>query len=404
MKRLALAFASLTITAGCTRAIQFASPDAGEWALPPTPVWAHQKRLATTDNGDDTLAFVSDDGMLSLLGMMPVGDIPVELEGPHHVAASPDGKYLFIDLSNYVPGSGTGPHGAHGLGTVPGSLLKIDAATTAKVAETQVDKNPGDVILNAAGDTAYVSHYDLIKLQTQITMGLPDDAAVATIAIVNTQTMARPPLYPACATAHGMALSPDEKTLYVACVQVDQLAIFDLGTNTAKRIPVGPAPGMPLTPNYQPYAINVAPDGKVWVACNGPTAGGTGFSGLRVYDPAMGAFDESLSVPFQGQGMAAIFLGDGKTTVGVSRSDDKLLFIDYTQTPPMVVKELGLQQCTNAHTMRVSQDGATGWVVCEGDHTNPGTLVAIDLRAQAYLGAVKVGVFPDGVVELPPAP
>ena len=68
-----------------------------------------------------------------LLGELPVGDVPVELEGPHHLAASPDGKYIYYNLSNYVPGTGSGPHGSHGTGTVPGSLVKLDAATGEKV-------------------------------------------------------------------------------------------------------------------------------------------------------------------------------------------------------------------------------------------------------------------------------
>jgi hypothetical protein len=70
----------------------------------------------------------------------------------------------------------------------------------------------------------------------------------------------------------------------------------------------------------------------------------------------------------------------------------------------MVTFELGLQGCTNAHTLKMSSDGKTGWAVCEGDHVSPGSIVAVDLVGRAYLGTLAVGVFPDGVVELPPAP
>ena len=93
---------------------------------------------------------------------MPVGDVPVELEGPHHLAASPDGKYIYYNLSNYVPGTGSGPHGSHGIGTVPGSLVKLDAATSGSVAEVLVDRSPGDVILTSDGKLAFVTHYDLL--------------------------------------------------------------------------------------------------------------------------------------------------------------------------------------------------------------------------------------------------
>src|SRR5438045_1214877 len=82
---------------------------------PASPGWTAQQRLAISDNGDDTLAFVSLDlPTPKVLGYMPIGDVPVEREGPHHLAVSPEGKYLYVPLSNYVPGSGTGPHGSHG--------------------------------------------------------------------------------------------------------------------------------------------------------------------------------------------------------------------------------------------------------------------------------------------------
>src|SRR6185503_16349199 len=108
-------------------------PGQGVWAEAKTPAWAHQQRYAITDNRSDELSFVTvGQAMPQLLGNLPVGDVPVELEGPHHLASSPDGKFIYYNLSNYVPGTGSGPHGSHGTGTVPGSLVKIDAGSGAK--------------------------------------------------------------------------------------------------------------------------------------------------------------------------------------------------------------------------------------------------------------------------------
>jgi hypothetical protein len=46
----------------------------------------------------------------------------------------------------------------------------------------------------------------------------------------------------------------------------------------------------------------------------------------------------------------------------------------------------------------------TAYVVCEGDHvTRPGSLVEIDITAHTVTGYVNVGMFPDGIVRLPPA-
>src|SRR5262249_35549892 len=119
-------------------------------------------RIVATDNGDDTLA-VFDPTAGALVAKVPVGFIPVELEGPHHVPADPGGRFVYLNLSEAVAGSGTGPHGAHGTGTQPGYTLKLATDTGRLVGRTRVDPNPGDLTLSADGATIYVTHYDLIK-------------------------------------------------------------------------------------------------------------------------------------------------------------------------------------------------------------------------------------------------
>src|SRR5437667_315867 len=79
------------------------------------------------------------------------------------------------------------------------------------------------------GTTAFVSHFDVLRFTDALKGGGADDPqGFSTLAVVDTATMARPPLYPVCPTMHGMALSADEKTLYVTCGYTDQLALFDV--------------------------------------------------------------------------------------------------------------------------------------------------------------------------------
>src|SRR4051812_12018998 len=109
------------VLSACSPSVKF--PASGsEWpARAPLP-FSGQARFAVTDNLSDQLSFVSADrtSAPTLLGNQPVGDVPLEIEAPHHIAASPDGKYLYYNLSNYAAVStGSGAHGAHGTGTVP---------------------------------------------------------------------------------------------------------------------------------------------------------------------------------------------------------------------------------------------------------------------------------------------
>lgn len=400
MKRLVATALALAL-AGCS--VQF--PPGSQWPTAPEPDWAHQARFAATVNREDKLAFVSADASQpKLFGSVAVGDIPVELEGPHHLAASPDGKFIYYNLSNYVPGTGSGPHGSHGTGTVPGSLVKLDAATGAKIAEVLVDRSPGDVILSKDGTLAYVTHYDLLRLQTQLQTGGPLEDGYSALAIVDTGTMTRLSLTPVCPTAHGEGLSLDGKTLYVTCAVSDQIGIVDVSDpshpTVTKRVALGPNPATPPSPAvYFPYALAVSPaDGTVWVSDNNS-------GDVRVYEPATGEMNDARAVPVGSMAMFGTFTSDGKTLFVPHQGDDQLTRIDpsgaaapFTLAPPNGT-------CKNAHAFVLAPDDRDAVLVCEGDHINiQGTVVFMTITPLAVTGSAQVGLFPDGAAWLPPAP
>src|SRR5438094_71576 len=70
---------------------------------PPPPMTG---AIVTTNNGSDTISVV-DVAADQLMANIPVGFIPVALEGPHHIAADPAGKFVYVNLSEAVVGSGT---------------------------------------------------------------------------------------------------------------------------------------------------------------------------------------------------------------------------------------------------------------------------------------------------------
>lgn len=395
------ALACALVSTGCGQAVKF--PANGNWPAPVVPAFVHQARFAVTDNLSDQLSYV-DPTTPRLLGNVPVGDNPVELEGPHHLAASADGRFIYYNLSNYVPGTGSGPHGSHGNGSVPGSLVKLDAATQQKVAEVLVDRSPGDVVLSTDGKTAYVSHYDLLRLQAALVsgMGLPESAYSA-VAVVDTDTMTRLSLTPVCPTAHGEGLSADGRTLYVTCANSDQLAVVDVTDrahpSVTARVAVGPTPGTLDIPSYSPYALTVSPsDGTVWVSNNKS-------GDVRVFDPGTMQMVGSKTVALNGVAMFGAFLPDGRTVyVPHQGSNDQLHAID---TQSLVARALPLptSACLNAHAFVLGPDRVHGLVVCEGDHrTRPGSIVWINVLAFSVDGFVNVGMFSDGAAYLPALP
>jgi DNA-binding beta-propeller fold protein YncE len=386
---------------GCSTPVRF-PPGGGAWPAPTVPGFVHQARFAITDNLSDELSYVSPSAPLHL-GDVPVGDVPVELEGPHHLAASSDGKFIYYNLSNYVPGTGSGPHGSHGTGTVPGSLIKLDARTQEKVAEVLVDRSPGDVILSQDARWAFVTHYDLLRMQSALANpSAPPEAAYSDLAIVDTSTMTRISMIPICVTAHGEALRSDETQLYVTCAQSDELVVVDVSDKAQPkvitRVSVGPTPGQPGSPSYGPYALSVSPkDGTVWVSDNNS-------ADVRVFDPRLMQMD-GRSVYVNGVAMFAAFNASGDKLYVPHQGDDKVTEIDTTSLQTRVLP-LPPESCVNAHALVMAPDFATAVVVCEGMHTKlpatPGTVVLLDMASFSIRGAVTVGAFPDGAAWLPP--
>jgi hypothetical protein len=216
------------------------------------------------------------------------------------------------------------------------------------------------------------------------------------VAVVDTVSFSRPPLYPVCPTEHGMVLSDDEKTLYVTCGYTDQLGILDLTTHAARRIDVGPIHATTAY-NYFPYAISKAGDGTLWISCNSSGE-------IRVFDPATGAMDDSRKVRVGGVPLFGDFLSDKKTLILPHQGDDQVSIIDTSRSVELMVIPLPADSCLNAHAAMVMPGDHTAYVICEGDHVKrPGSLVALDLDAHGVAGYVDLGLYPDGIVSLPAA-
>lgn len=389
---------------GCEREVSY--PPGTEWGTPPLPAYTGQPRLGLTNNGDDTLAFVSIDSLDQprLLGKATVGNNPIELEGPHHLAATRDGRTIFYNLSNYVVNGGSGPHGAHGTGTVPGYLVRLDVQTGRAVAQVLIDRSPGDVILSADEKLVFVSHYDLSRLTDQLMRGAPREEGFSKIAIVDAQTLELLAMKPICPTAHGQGLSADGKRLYVTCSLSDELAVVDVADprnpQVLTTVPVGASPGQNGNPNYAPYALSVHPNGTVWISNNKS-------GDVRVFDPGTMKMDTAKTVSVGGVAMFGDFRseGAGKITFYVPhQGDDRVTAID---TASLAKQDLGLAKsaCLNAHALHVLPDGKSAVVICEGDHRKlPGTAVFLDLSGPTMTarGVLEVGIFPDGVAYLPP--
>jgi hypothetical protein len=357
-------------------------------------------KIVTSNNGDDTLSLV-EPAAPATPQKIPVGFNPIDIEGPHHLSVDPAGKFVFVNLSLPAVAVGIGPHGAHGASVRPGWVLKLDTATGREVGRIDVDPNPGDNVLTADGRTLYVTHYDVPLWVANSGMGKDIRQGDSKLIVIDAETMTRKAKVPLCPAAHGVRLSPDEKQLYATCGP-DEIAVVDLPAMTVRRVPL--APGIREdtgTCGRCPYALSVAPDGVVWVSSTGMGSNARGL--LSLYDPALGDFDQAAHTQMLGAAMFAAFVGgkdsyrayvperaDGGDHVRIYQSQPRGM-------PLMQIGDIPLARpdCQWAHMLLA--EGNRGYLICEGNHTDPGSFVWLDLEARAVLGSQKIGVFPDGL-------
>lgn len=357
--------------------------------------------IVVSDSYSDTLTFL-DAATLAPVARLPIGLSPVELEGPHHVKLSPDGAHLYVALAETVPNSGTGPHGTHGDGSVPGYILKIRTANGSLAGQVRVDRNPGDFAVSPDGRTLYVSHFDIKRILEVTQQGGTPEEMRSAIAVVDTETMDRTALVPVCPAEHGIQLAPDGARLFVSCYGSDQVGIVDVSDPgyPVTLVPLGPQPGtLPGALSYGPYAATFGPDGRtLWFSC-------WESSDLRAFNTSSGQMDLARTIPTGGY---PNFGGSQGGSMFIARQsgdpflpDDRLLVIG---SGGILVQEIALPsaECLNAHeAVPVPGDPDRVLVVCEGNHVTPGSVVRVDLTTGEIEARGEAGIFPDAAVFVP---
>jgi DNA-binding beta-propeller fold protein YncE len=353
-------------------------------------------RLMVVNSIDDTVSMFD----LTKVGQpdfaeivrVPVGLNPIVVEGPHQAAIDPSGQYYYINITNYVPGAGGGPHGPVGTGLADGYLLKYRSSDNALVGSLEVDRSPGDITVSDDGKTLYVSHYDFQKIIDVALVGGPQSDMDTRFFVVDAETMTLKKAFKLCPGAHGVKLSPDGARAYVSCTS-DEIAVVDLTSPDypVRRIPMADDDGPAIAPKYEPYALTLSPQGDIWVSCRS-------LNELRVVSAQTLAVDPARIVSLTGAPLFGGFTADGSTLYMPTQVNDAIAVVDAATG--VLQREIPMRSdtCLNVHQFRLTPDGHWGLLVCEGDHGNPGTLMVLDMtNGGTVVKSVPVGRFPDFV-------
>jgi hypothetical protein len=203
----------------------------------------------------------------------------------------------------------------------------------------------------------------------------------APVVIVDPKTMTRVAAPAPCVASHGMTLSKDDKTLYLACYGEDAVGIIELATGKSELVALGGAPAMPPDVSYGPYFVTLT-DGALIIS---ETEG----KAIRLVDLLTKMTTQRT--PLGGAVFGPAETRDGRFLVPV-QTPDKIVIVDKTLTVTKT-RAFADDECVKPH--QIARHGDRYLVVCEGDHVKASKIIEVDPTTLDTIRSFDVGAYPD---------
>ena len=352
-----------------------------------------------------------------------VGELAAEMEGPHGLAISQDGKYLHMTTGHGFP---DGKYWRYELG--PDTLV-----------------GPGLLLGNfpASIDVTPDGLYAL-----SVNFNLHGDMIPSTVSVIYTPNHTEVARIVTCTMPHGSRVSPDGMRQYSTCMMDDQLVEVDTKDFVVARrfsLAKGKEGPLPLTASttmaagmagmdHAAMGHDMAAMGGAAAAAKKPAAGPTvdpaqvgragmgiekhtmapascsptwaqpSANGAKIY-VACNKADEILEIDTKSWALTRrMKTGRGVYNLAVT-ADGKLLVATLKQGNAVEVFDLGTgasvaQLPTSnrlAHGVTISADSRYAFVSSEGQGSQPGKVDVIDLVAHAKVGTADVGPQASGI-------
>ncbi len=328
---------------------------------------------------------------------IPVGELAAEMEGPHGLAISRDGKFLFMTTGHGFPDGklwkyALGPDTLVGPGTLLGNF------------PASIDVTPDGLYTLSAN------------------FNLHGDMVPSTVSVVYTPTSTEIARIVTCVMPHGSKIESGGAFQYSGCMMDDQLVEIDARTfKVSRRFSLakgkeGPLPatdehamhasprsptGLPLDPadvGYQGMRHRMAPN-----SCS-PTWAHPSADGAKVF-VACNKADEILEVD-RATWTLSRRMKSGRGPYNLHVTPDGTLLLATLKQGAMfeifdIRSGLSLARLKNSSTVAngiaVTPDSRYAFVSSEGVGAAPGTVDVYDLRALARVGMVNVGQQAGGI-------
>jgi DNA-binding beta-propeller fold protein YncE len=316
------------------------------------------------------------------------GVLPADVDGPHGVAVSPDGKFYYVSTAH---------------GTPYGFLWKYTLANDSLAGRVMLGNFPATMQITPDGAFAYVVNFNL-----------HGEMVPSSVSIVATDEMVEVARVPTCTMPHGSRINAQGTKQYSACMMDDMAVEIDTRAFTVARhflVGKGKEGGVPGAPtgNSATHASHdmgghgMEPPKPGDVSCS-PTWAQPSADGARLFVACNKSSDiveidvarwvMTRRIP-AGEGVYNLAVThDGKLLVATNKRGKSTSVIDISTG-----SELARIPTTRrvVHGAAISTDDRYAFVSQEGIGSEPGTVDVIDLRALQKVATIDVGQQAGGI-------
>ena len=315
------------------------------------------------------------------------GDMPVDIDGPHGIAVSPDRQFYYVSIAHGRPF---------------GLVWKYSTKDDTVIAKTSLGYFPATMDLTPAGDFLFVVNFNL-----------HGDMVPSSVSVVSTATMTEVARIMTCTMPHGSRLNLQGTKQYSACMMDDMLVEIDTRALKATRhflLTKGKEMGMNGLPRTAAHSMQAmsgsdmkdtgghgmeppkagdnscsptwaqpSRDGSaVFVACN---------KSSEIVEVNANTWQLVRRIPARAGVYNLAITHDGLRLLATNKRDQSVSIYDLKSG-----KELARLATKRKvlHGVVVSPDDLYAFVTVEGVGSEPGTVEVIDLTALKTVATIDV--------------
>ncbi len=336
----------------------------------------------------DKIVLVRFDGTTAKIErQIDTGEMPIDIDGPHGIAVSPDKQFYYVSISHGRPF---------------GSVWKYSTKDDSVVGKATLGFFPATLDVSRDGNFLFVVNFNL-----------HGDAVPSSVSVVSTQTMTEIARIPTCTMPHGSRLNSPGTKQYSACMMDDMLVEIDTRTLKASRhfiVTKNKEMGMngpPMRSLSRPHADattatkhsgghgseapkpgdnscsptwaepTIAGD-AIFVACNGSS---------EIVEIDTASWTRIRRIPARPGVYNLEITHDGKLMIATNKRDQSVSIYDL-KTEKEIARIPTKRKVL--HGVVVSPDDRYAFVTVEGVGSEPGTVEIIDLAALKTVATVDV--------------